>query len=340
MKLENKILIKTLIITLLILFLYSLAAGQTNISENIIPVDTSFTVHSAYEKVIKDFPYAKIVTPDLNADINSFYDIIYADYGNRQLHLDLFVPKKNEELFPAVILVHGGGWHSGNKSHQVPMAIELAKEGFVAAAVEYRLSAEAIYPAAVKDLKSSIKWLKANAEQYKIDTTRIAILGCSAGGQLASLVGFSNGDKKYEPENIYNNNYENISSNIHAVINIDGLLDFTSIESKEFDTDPNKPRSAHLWFGSSYENNPDLWKEGSAFYHIDENDVPIIFINSILPHYHAGRDAMIEKLKKYKIYYEQHTIESTPHPFWLFHPWFEKTFKYVLGFLSKIFTTG
>ena len=331
MKFENKILIKTL----LILFLYSFTEAQNNISQNIIPVDTSFTVHSAYEKVIKDFPFAKIVTPDLKADINQFYNIIYADYGNRKLHLDLFVPKKNDKLFPAVILVHGGGWHSGNKLHQVPMAIDLAKNGFVTAAVEYRFSAEAIYPAAVKDLKASIKWLKANAEKYKIDTTKIAILGCSAGAQLASLVGFSNGEKKYEPEIIY----ENISSDVHAVINIDGLLDFTSGESKEFDTDPNKPRSAHLWFGASFEKNPDLWKEGSAFYHVDENDVPIIFINSILPHYHAGRDAMIEKLKKYKIYYEVHTIENTPHPFWLFHPWFEETFDYVLNFLNKVFKT-
>jgi len=323
---------KILIIFLFILFLHSFAKAQGNDQQINIPIDTSFTVYSAYEKVIKDFPFAKIVMPDLTVDINSFYNLVYADYGNRKLHLDLFAPNKNDKFFPAVILVHGGGWHSGNKSHQIPMAIELAKEGIAAAAVEYRFSAEAIYPAAVQDLKASIKWLKANAEKYKIDTTRIAILGCSAGGQLASLVGFSNGEKIYEPEIIY----ENVSSAVHAVINIDGLLDFTSSESKEFDTDPNKPRSAHLWFGSSFEKNSDLWKEGSAFYHVDNNDVPIIFINSILPHYHAGRDAMIEKLKKYGIYYEVHTIENTPHPFWLFHPWFEKTVNIVISFLKKV----
>lgn len=265
MKLENKILIKTVFI----IFLYSLTAAQITNLQNIIPVDTSFTVYSAYEKVIKEFPFAKIVKSDLNAEVNSFYNLVYADYGKRKLHLDLFVPKDNQ-LNPAVILVHGGGWHSGNKSHQIPMSVELAKNGFVTAAVEYRFSAEAIYPAAVKDLKTSVKWLKANAEKYKIDTSKIAILGCSAGAQLASLVGFSNGEIKYELENIY----ENISSDVHAVVNIDGLLDFTSSESKEFDTDPAKPRSAHLWFGASFEKNPELWKEGSAFYHVDQNDVP------------------------------------------------------------------
>jgi len=324
---------KILIFFLFILFLFSTAAAQNVNSQMNIPADTSFTVYSAYEKVIKDFPFAKIVTPDLSAEINSFSNMVYADYGNRKLHLDLFVPKKNDELFPAVILVHGGGWHSGNKSQQVPIAIDLASKGFVTAAVEYRFSAEAIYPAAVKDLKASIKWMKANAEKYKIDTTKIAILGCSAGGQLASLVGFSNGELKYEPDDIY----KNISSNVHAVVNIDGLLDFTSSESKEFDTDPDKPRSAHLWFGSSFEKNPDLWREGSAFYHVDKNDVPIIFINSALPHYHAGRDAMIEKLKLYNIYFEVHTIENTPHPFWLFHPWYGETFDYVINFLNKVF---
>lgn len=324
---------KILIILILILFWFSSAKAQNENYQNKIPVDTSFTVYSAYEKVIKEFPFAKIITPDLFAEVNSYNNVVYADYGNRKLHLDLFIPKKNDKLFPAVILVHGGGWHSGNKSHQIPMAVELAKNGFVTAAVEYRFSAEAIYPAAVKDLKASIKWLKANAENYKIDTSKIAILGCSAGGQLASLVGFSNGEKKYEPEI----NYKNISSDVQAVINIDGLLDFTSSESKEFDTDSTKPRSAHLWFGSSFENNPDLWREGSAFYHVDKNDVPIIFINSALPHYHAGRDIMIEKLKLYNIYYEVHTIKNTPHPFWLFHPWYEETFGYALNFLNKVF---
>lgn len=307
--------------------------AQNKVSKKIIHVDTSFTIYSAAEKVQKDYPFAKLVTPNLSAEVDSFNNVVYADYGERKLHMDLFVPKENGEICPAVIFVHGGGWHSGNKSHQVPMAMDLATHGFVTAAVEYRLSAEATYPAAVKDLKASIKWMKANSKKYKIDTAKIAILGCSAGAQLASLVGFSNGEKKYEPGNIY----PNVSSDVQAVINIDGLLDFTSNESKEFDIDTAKPRSAHLWFGSSFKTNPELWREGSAYFHVDENDVPIIFINSSLPHYHAGRDSMAVKLEKFNIYYEVHNIKNTPHPFWLFHPWYPETLNYVENFLDKIF---
>ena len=298
-----------------------------------IPLDTSFTVYSAYKKVLKKYPFAKIVTPQESPDINSLTNLVYIKYGEREMHLDLFSLKQDSLFLPCVILVHGGGWHSGNKSHMKPLAVDLAAKGFVTAAVEYRFSSEAIYPAAVKDLKAAVKWLKANNAKYKIDTSRIAILGCSAGGQLASLVGFTNGCEKYEPDNFF----PDISSDLQAVVNIDGLLDFTSSESKEFDVDPLKPKSAHLWFGSSFKDNPELWKEGSAYYHIDKNDVPIIFINSAIPHYHAGRDAMIEKLRQCDIYFEVHNIKDTPHPFWLFYPWYSETFGYVNGFLEKIF---
>lgn len=318
---------------LLTLWQFNFIFAQSLDSNKIISVDTSFTIYSAAAKVVKDFPYAKLVSPKLPAEVDSFNNVEFLNYGKRKLRLDLFVPKNKEKKYPAVILVHGGGWHSGNKSHQVPMAMDFASKGFIAAAVEYRLSAEAVYPAAVKDLKSSIKWMKANSEKYGIDTSKIAILGCSAGAQLASLVGFSNNESEYKPDDFF----PEISSDVHAVVNIDGLLDFTSSESKEFDIEPDKPRSAHLWFGSSYKNNPELWKKGSPYFHVDEKDIPIIFINSSIPHYHAGRDDMIKKLDKFNIYYEVYTIENTPHPFWLFHPWYAETFGFVESFLKNVF---
>ncbi|MBK7106031.1 MAG: alpha/beta hydrolase [Ignavibacteriae bacterium] len=297
-------------------------------------IDTSFTVFSAYQKAVKDFPFIKIVKPILPENVNAIRNLSYVKYGERELKLDIFYHANNKNYKPAVILIHGGGWHSGNKSHQVPLAMELAKNGFVSATIEYRFSQEAIFPAAIIDVKNSIKWLKKNSEKFKIDTNKIAVLGFSAGGQIASLVGFTPDYNEFEDEN-----FSKISSKVHAIINVDGLLDFLHSESKEFDEVPNmeKPRSAHLWFGVSQIENPEIWKKGSPINYITEKSCPILFINSSIPFYHAGRDDAIFMLKSYKIYFEQHTIENTPHPFWLFHPWFDETKEIIINFLNKLF---
>ncbi|MCB9247598.1 MAG: alpha/beta hydrolase [Ignavibacteriales bacterium] len=204
------------------------------LSQNNNQIDTSFTVNSAYQNAVIDFPFIKIVKPILPDKVNAFRNITYADYANRQLKLDIFSPADETKLKPGIILIHGGGWHSGNKSLQFPMAMQLASHGFVSAAVEYRFAQEAIFPAAIIDVKNSIKWLKKNAEKFNVDTNKIAVLGCSAGGQIASLVGFSVNEKEFEDFN----NYSGYSSKVNAIVNIDGLMDFLGKGSEEFDEVP------------------------------------------------------------------------------------------------------
>ena len=80
-------------------------------------------------------------------------------YGKRDLHADLFRPEKAGK-YPALILIHGGGWRAGDKSMEVPMAQMIASKGFVAVAVEYQLSLEAKYPAAVHNIKAAIRWVR------------------------------------------------------------------------------------------------------------------------------------------------------------------------------------
>lgn len=302
-------------------------------SQNEIKIDTSFTSNSAYKKVIKDFPFIKIVKPILPNDINVLRNITYVKYGERELGLDIFFSSTEIGLRPGIVLIHGGGWRTGNKSHQYPMALQLASKGYVAVTVEYRLTNEAIFPAGVIDIKNSIKWLKKNALQFKIDTNKIAVLGCSAGGQLASLVGFSVNENDFEDYE----NYPGYSSKVRAIVNIDGLLDFLGKESEEFDEnpDPQNPRSAHRWLGASHLDDPELWKKASGINYVTQESCPIAFINSSIPRFGAGKDATIEKLKEYNIYYEVHIIKNTPHPFWLFHPWFNETVKHVSEFLEK-----
>lgn len=296
-----------------------------------IPRDTSFNIRSTTISVYKNFPNTKVVVPKLPEGVKSEENIVYTSYGDRDLHLDLFAPVKGG-LYPGVLLIHGGGWRSGDRSMEIPMAQLLASHGYVTATVEYRLSVEALYPAAVQDLKTALRWMRANASKYNIDTTKIAVYGCSAGGQLAFFLGATNGIKKFEGEG-----YLNYSSNVQSVVTLDGIYNMTRPSESGKDTIPDKPSGGKSWFGASYKNRPDLWKEASSIFYVDEKMVPSLFINSSLTRYYGGRDEMIEKLKALHIFYETYTIPNTPHPFWLFHPWFDEASSYIIKYLDKVF---
>src|ERR1035437_6259803 len=147
------------------------------------PRDTSFTIYSAALKVTKQFPKAELVIPKLPKGVQEKKDIVYISYDSRKMHLDIYSPVKKNKLYPAVILIHGGGWRSGKRQMEIPMAHFLASHGYVAATVEYRISTEALYPAPLIDLKAAIRWLRTNSVKYHIDTNKIAQIGCSSGGQ-------------------------------------------------------------------------------------------------------------------------------------------------------------
>ena len=313
--------------------LFMMLVHATNIRAQEIPRDNYFTIESAAEKVRKSFPDAKVVDQFELENVISGKDIIYRDLNGRKLHLDYFIPKRRAgKLNPGVLMIHGGGWRSGDRSMEIPMAQQLAGNGFAAVTVEYRLSPEAKYPAAVEDLKAAIKWMRANWRTLNLDTNKIAAYGCSAGGHLAALLGTTNGLIKYEPLN----EYKNYSSTVQAIINIDGAVDLTHPE-ESFEENPEKLTSVGRWLGCQFNEKPELWMEVSPINYVNEKTPPVIFINSSLPEYHVGRDYMIEKLIYHKIYYEVRTIPKSPHTIWLFYPWFEETKEFVINFLKKVF---
>ncbi|MFA5326333.1 MAG: alpha/beta hydrolase [Prolixibacteraceae bacterium] len=314
---------------------------------NGIPRDTSFTPYMAWVKIKKEFPQARIVKPQLPNGVIAQENIVYSvlpetQFGRRELHLDLYRPEKPGN-YPALLLIFGGGWRSGDKTMQAPMAQQIAAHGYVTACVEYRLSPEALYPAAVYDIKAAVRFLRANAVEYSIDPDRMAITGSSAGGQLAALVGTTSGVKKFDNEislrqaqGAAHQNDKAVSTKLQAIIDMDGILDFRTPDESAKDTDPAKRSAGAYWFGKTFKEAPELWIEASPIEYAGKNTPPVLFINSALPRFHAGRDSAIATLNKYHIYSEVHTIPGTPHPFWLFHPWFEETVDYMVAFLDKI----
>jgi len=298
------------------------------------PRDTTFNVKSTAQKIAKDFPQAVAVEEFKIPGINEKRNLVYHSFGDRKLHIDVFYPKlKKGKTVPGVLLIHGGGWASGTKSHLVPMAQKLAVAGYVAAAVEYRLSPEAKYPAGMIDLKTAIKWLKINASDFGLDTTKIATLGTSSGATQASLLGTTGGNPIYPSHPVS----KPVSDKVQAIVNIDGILDFTDPNESAKDDNPDKPSAGARWFGYTYKQKPELWVEASPLTYVSKDTPPTIFVNSCLPRFHAGREKYLEVLNQYDIYNEVHTIDNTPHPFWLFHPWFDEVVPYVVSFLDKVF---
>lgn len=332
-----------------IFFLLILARIGVQAQSTRIPRDTTFTPYMAWIHIKKEFPQAEVVKPQLPEGVVAQENIVYSvlpetDFGSRELHLDLFRPEKPGK-YPALILIFGGGWRSGNKTMQVPMAQQIATHGYVTACVEYRLSPEAQYPAAVYDIKAAIRYLRANAEKYNIDPDKIAISGSSAGGQLAALVGTTSGVKKFDDEaknslrqgqRVAGKRQKNISTKVQAIIDMDGILDFRAPDESTKDTDPARKSAGAWWFGKTFQEAPELWIEASPIEYVGKNTPPMLFINSALPRFHYGRDSAIVILNKYHIYSEVYTIPATPHPFWLFHPWFEPTVEYMLNFLNRV----
>ncbi|MBR9911474.1 MAG: pectate lyase [Gammaproteobacteria bacterium] len=286
-----------------------------------------YTIAREFDKYRAQYPYIRPIASSQSDAFSSHSDLVYRRLGQRALRLDLFQPNATPTPAPAVVLVHGGGWRSGDRSHQVPMAQALATAGFVGVAVEYRLSREALYPAGLDDIQAAIRWLRQHSQQYGIDPTRIAVLGASSGAHMATLLGSSG----HLPEP------QDKDSQVQAIINLDGVVDLASAEARVFEDKPGKVSYAGLWLGGRYAEQPARWHEASPSRYAGPQTPPTLFINSAQPRFHVGRDQFVATLAQHGIYTEVHTLADTPHTFWLFHPWFDNTRDLVVGFLNRVF---
>jgi len=133
--------------------------------------------------------------------VTSLADVTYSTIpGYRPMMVDIYMPPKRGGPKPLILYIHGGGWVGGTPRNSgahgnFPAALaKLASEGFVVASLEYRLADEARFPAQVQDARAALRFLKGNAAQYGIDSSRSGIWGGSAGGHLSALTALSCGD--------------------------------------------------------------------------------------------------------------------------------------------------
>ena len=153
-------------------------------------------------------------------------DVVYANYGERNLAVNILLPGiETSETFPLIMFVQGSAWLPQNVYRSLPVLVDLARSGYVVASVEYRHSREALAPAQVQDVKSAIRFMRANANQYNINSAKVAVMGSSSGGHLAALVGTSVGEDTF----LTRDNPDE-SSNVQAVVDFFGPTDFRRMD--------------------------------------------------------------------------------------------------------------
>jgi acetyl esterase/lipase len=188
--------------------------------------------------------------------------------------LDIYLPANAKGKIPLVIFVHGGGWLSNDKyadmGYMKKTVAEIINSGFALASIDYRFSTQAVFPALIQDCNRAVSFLYDNADKYGFDKNRFAVMGFSAGGHLASLLGLSK-----------NNNVEAFfmtgstrSFKIKAVVDFYGPAELILFPGANNEKSPEG-----LLIGAAPLTRPDLAKAASPVTYIDKNDPPFLIIH-------------------------------------------------------------
>lgn len=254
---------------------------------------------------------------DLKADIplpegvKEELDKEYGRVGDRPLLLDLYSPNDLKKAAPAILFIHGGGWGKGNKKDYRMYTTHFAAQGYVTASVGYRLKQEAFYPAAVEDVKCAVRYIRSHAEELHVDPDRIAVIGGSAGGHLAMMVGYSSEVHSLEGTG----GWPDTSSAVRVVVDLYGPVDLTTPYARSHDL-------VTSFIGKPYESAPQRYEEGSPLFHLDASDPPTLIIqgtlDALMPVVQSDRLAKV--LEDLGIPYWYDRIDGWPHAMDLARP--------------------
>ncbi len=162
--------------------------------------------------------YGNVPIFEFNTDkVIEHRNLVFAEYPNKKLMLDLFIPKEPvDEPMPVVVCIHGGGWRVNRRIWFEPFAKYLASKGMAAVTIDYRMLPAVTIMECVYDSKAAVRWVRANSEKYNLDPGRIGAVGASAGAHLAALLGTTADVPELEGDG----GNAAVSSKLHAVVGI------------------------------------------------------------------------------------------------------------------------
>ncbi len=211
-------------------------------------------------------------------------DIVYASVGERDLVLDVYAPDQTPDgPLPAILWVHGGGWRGGSKDG-IRRPLPILQRGYGLASVGYRLSGEAIFPAAIADVKAAMRWLRANASRFGFDPNRLGAWGSSAGGHLVALLGTAHEVAEWDAMHEENGG---VSSRPDAVCNWFGPTDFLRMNDFPGRIDHDAPDSPESRFiGGPIQERKEEAQRANPIRYATADDPPIL-------HMHGEKDQAV-----------------------------------------------
>jgi acetyl esterase/lipase len=232
------------------------------------------------------------IQADEKNEVRTERDIVFGKGGDKELKLDLAMPKDGDGPFPVVICIHGGGWVRNDRQQTHGTLDVLAARGYVAVSPSYRLAPDARFPAQIEDVKACVRWLRANAKTYKINPDRIGAIGFSAGAHLACLLGVTDKDDGLEGKG----GSEEQSSRVQCVVSFFGPTDLTVDGWPKAVVDDN----LIPLLGGTIKDKPEQYKRASPITYVKKDAPPFLF-------FHGDKDktvspdqskTMCEALKK------------------------------------------
>lgn len=221
-------------------------------------------------------------------------DLNYANDNHIYHNLDIRLPNVDKPKYKAIIVIYGSAWFANNMKQMGFQAIgqPLLDSGFAVISINHRSSGDAMYPAQINDVKAAIRFIRANADTYNIDASFIGITGFSSGGHLASLAGTTNGIKTFtvgeKTVDIEGDlgNYTHVSSDVDAVVDWFGPIDFTRMENCTTTKDDKSPEAALIKGNPA--DNLDMLALINPMTFLDEKDPRFLVIHgkadNVVPH--------------------------------------------------------
>jgi acetyl esterase/lipase len=209
-------------------------------------------------------------------------DVRYLADGRTE-RLDLYFPARSSPArpAPAIVVIHGGGWVSEDKA--LPriqnICLALARAGYICASINMKLGNLA-WPTNLLDCKNAVRFLRMHAADDGVDPGRIAVLGCSTGGHLALMVGFTAGEAGLEPSAPY----PGVSSAVSAVVEMYGITDLlTRQETNPEGESTGRPKdvNAPRVLGATRDADPALWRLASPVTHVTPNSPPVLILHGL-----------------------------------------------------------
>lgn len=211
--------------------------------------------------------------PSMEGQIKLVQNIIYSKAGGEELPMTMFLPWNlddvniKSEKKPLIVFVQGSAWTTPDREFEIPQLSTFARAGYIVATIEHRSALNGhAFPAFLQDVKCAIRYLRANADQYGIDSERVAIWGTSSGGNAALLVGLTGDAPEYKTEE-----YAELSDKVSAVVECFGPTDLPAMSGMEEEDEPAISDISYIMAGlcgGEMDKLPDVMKEMSPINHV------------------------------------------------------------------------